>query len=97
MAHNYPWKQHKASIVGNEVDVFFSAFSVPTDETVPTGNVAGGCRERKAANRSFTGKYHVFALLTYRVTVAQIVILFDQTRVQFFILGMSDLSYLKGL
>jgi len=59
-----PRKYKESAIIGNKVEVLFSALRRPADKIIPALDMARGGRESKAGNRSLIEKDHIFEVFS---------------------------------
>jgi hypothetical protein len=67
----------------------------PTDVSIPASDVTRGGREGQASDRPLPGADNVFKLLSDRLTIAQIMKLFDKTVKDFLLRTPADLTKLQ--
>src|SRR5271157_666170 len=63
MRNAYPWKDEKAGVVSQEVNVTLARLRTPPDVAVPRTQVARGRAETKASNRALLAEDHMLQLL----------------------------------
>ena len=76
--HPHPGQNQKTAVVGQKVQVSGAVVLCPADIPVPTADVPRGRRPGKAGDRPAVCPYDVLELFAHRVTVSQIVVVFDQ-------------------
>jgi len=92
-----PRKYKESGIIGNKVEVLFSALRRPADKIIPALDMTRGGRESKAGNRSLIEKDHIFEVFSHGLRIAQVMVVVNKAIEESLLGSTPNLFKLKWL
>jgi hypothetical protein len=92
-----PGQDEESGIIGNKVEVLFSALRRPADKIIPALDMARGGRESKAGNRSLIKKDYIFEVFSHGLRIPQVMVVVNKAIEESLLGSASNLFKLKWL